>query len=115
MTAMAELKPLAFRRVIFNRPATIVFWNDGTKTVVKCAKFEDWDPEKGLAMAIMKKFLPMMHGNALRALIHEAEGAEIDRRIAKLDKRISLLEKRYCDEDATATEAAWNNIQEEEK
>ena len=112
---MAELKPLAFRRVIFNRPATIVFWSDNTKTVVKCAKFDDWDPEKGLAMAIMKKFLPMMHGNALSALIHEAEGAEIDRRIAKLDKRISSLEKRYCDEDVIATEVAWNSIQEEEK
>lgn len=115
LPAMAELKPLAFRRVIFNWPATIVFWSDGTKTVVKCAKFDNWDPEKGLAMAVMKKFLPMLHGNALRALIFEAEGAELDRRIDKLDKRISALEKKYCDEDAIATEAAWNKILEEEK
>ena len=42
--------------VIFNDPATIVFWNDGTKTVVK-AKNEPYDPEKGLAMAITKKSL----------------------------------------------------------
>lgn len=41
--------------VIFNDPATIVFWMDGTKTVVK-AQNEDFDPEKGLAMAIAKKF-----------------------------------------------------------
>lgn len=41
--------------VIFNNPATIVFWADGTKTVVK-ADSEDFDPEKGLAMAIAKKF-----------------------------------------------------------
>ncbi len=27
---------LKIERVIFNAPATIVFWNDGTKTVVKC-------------------------------------------------------------------------------
>lgn len=40
--------------VIFNDPATIVFWADGTKTVVKADK-EDFDPEKGLAMAISKK------------------------------------------------------------
>ena len=44
--------------VIFNSPATIVFWTDGTKTVVK-AQYEDFDPEKVLAMAFFKK----MHGN----------------------------------------------------
>lgn len=42
------------REVIFNDPATIVFWEDGTKTVVK-ANDEIFDPEKGLAMAISKK------------------------------------------------------------
>lgn len=40
--------------VIFNEPATIVFWSDGTKTVVKADR-EAFDPEKGLAMAICKK------------------------------------------------------------
>lgn len=42
------------KRVIFNDPATIVFWCDGSKTVVK-AKDEMFDPEKGLAMAYAKK------------------------------------------------------------
>lgn len=44
--------------VIFNDPATIVIWGDGSKTVVK-AENEAFDPEKGLAMAISKK----MFGN----------------------------------------------------
>lgn len=44
------------KNVIFNDPATIVFWADGTKTVVK-AENEEFDPEKGLAMAISKKVL----------------------------------------------------------
>lgn len=46
-------------RVIFNDPATVVFWSDNTKTVVKAdSKYEDvYDPEKGLAMAISKKFI----------------------------------------------------------
>ena len=43
--------------VIFNEPATIVMWSDGTKTVVKCQEGEGYDPEKGLAMAISKKAL----------------------------------------------------------
>lgn len=48
--------------VIFNDPATIVFWIDGSKTVVKCQKGETFDPEKGLAMAISKKFLGNDYG-----------------------------------------------------
>lgn len=44
------------KRVIFNNPATIVLWDDDTKTIVK-AENERFDPEKGLAMAITKKAL----------------------------------------------------------
>ena len=43
------------KKVIFNDPATIVMWSDGTKTVVKCQECDIFDPEKGLAMAIAKK------------------------------------------------------------
>ena len=46
----------SIKNVIFNNPATIVFWSDGTKTIIK-AKNESFDPEKGLAMAISKRFL----------------------------------------------------------
>ena len=42
------------KKVKFNPPATIVFWTDNTKTVVKCG-CEDYDPEKGLAMCICKQ------------------------------------------------------------
>ena len=52
-------KPILMPRiknVIFNDPATIVFWSDNTKTVVK-AQNEPFDPEKGLAMAICKRAL----------------------------------------------------------
>ena len=41
--------------VIFNHPATIVYWDDGTRTVVKVQGSDAFDPEKGLAMAIAKK------------------------------------------------------------
>lgn len=44
------------KKVHFNDPATVVLWADGTKTVVKCEN-EEFDPEKGLAMAIAKKAL----------------------------------------------------------
>ena len=51
-TKLPEIKD-----VIFNEPATIVMWSDGTKTVVKCQEGENYDPEKGMAMAISKKAL----------------------------------------------------------
>lgn len=44
------------KKVIFNPPATIVFWKDGSKTVVK-AQNAEYDPEKGLAMAIARHYL----------------------------------------------------------
>lgn len=46
---------VSIRKVIFNDPATVVLWSDGTKTVVKCGPEDTYDMEKGLAMAIVKK------------------------------------------------------------
>lgn len=45
------------KKIIFNNPATIVFWEDDTKTVVKCGKRDTFDCEKGVAMVIAKKAL----------------------------------------------------------
>ena len=46
---------LAIKDVIFNPPATIILWMDGTKTVVKDQGEVFYDPEKGMAMATAKK------------------------------------------------------------
>ena len=43
--------------VIFNGPATIVLWKDGTKTVVKCQDGDCYSEETGLALCFMKKAL----------------------------------------------------------
>ena len=57
--ALQNTKPFVFQLeityVIYNDPATIVFWSDNTKTIVKVTN-EKFDPEKGLAMAIAKKY-----------------------------------------------------------
>lgn len=45
------------KKVIFNNPATIVFWTDGTKTVVKCAEGDTFSEYAGLSMCITKKLL----------------------------------------------------------
>lgn len=43
------------KEVIYNDPATIVFWSDGTKTTSKCQKGDIYSPEVGLILAVLKK------------------------------------------------------------
>lgn len=54
-TKQSTNRRVKIRDVIFSDPATVVFWNDDTKTVVKTRGGEEYDKEKGLAMAIIKK------------------------------------------------------------
>ena len=43
------------KRIVYNNPATIVFWQDGTKTVVKCMDGEPFDKYAGFCAALVKK------------------------------------------------------------
>lgn len=61
-------KSLQIKKIIFNGPATIVMWNDGTKTVVKQSKFDDYDYEKGFAMCVVKKIFGDQY-NAIRKMV----------------------------------------------
>lgn len=45
----------SLKEVIFNDPATICIWSDGSKTVVKCEEGDTFDKEKGIALCFMKK------------------------------------------------------------
>ncbi len=59
-----------YKEIIFNNPATIVFWADGTKTVVKCGKNDIFDPEKGIALCFMKRALKGKSG-AMNKILHK--------------------------------------------
>ena len=59
-----NLPDLKVQKVIYNKPATIVFWSDETKTVVVCDKKDKYDPEKGFYIACAKK----LFGNDYRAV-----------------------------------------------
>ena len=65
-------------RVIFNNPATIVIWADGTKTVVKCQEGDVYSKETGLALCIAKKALGNQgnFNNVFHEWIPEEEEAE---------------------------------------
>ena len=43
------------KNIILNPPAMIVFWNDNTKTVVKCREGETFNPYYGFCAALAKK------------------------------------------------------------
>lgn len=44
-------------------PATIAFWTDGSKTIVKCQKADQYDAEKGIIMAVCKGLLLKYNSN----------------------------------------------------
>lgn len=57
-------KYVKVEKVIFNKPATIVFWSDNTKTVVVCGENDTYDKEKGFYIACAKK----LFGNDYKAV-----------------------------------------------
>lgn len=52
---IGEEKMKKFEKVIFNEPATIVMWEDKTKTVVKAMDEDTFDPERGFLQAYFEK------------------------------------------------------------
>jgi hypothetical protein len=62
------------KKVIFNGKATIVMWNDGTKTISKWNAVEEvYDPEKGLAMALLKYIFGKRYFRDITAVIDRSE------------------------------------------
>lgn len=45
------------KNVVFNDPTTIILWDDGSKTVVKCQDGDVYSKETGFALCIAKKAL----------------------------------------------------------
>lgn len=54
-----RLKKILPRKWVINGPATILFWQDGTKTIVKCNKDDEFDAQKGYLMAFFEKITGM--------------------------------------------------------
>lgn len=46
---------LTIKKIMYKPPATIVFWNDGTKTVSVCEKEDEYNKELGFALCVLKK------------------------------------------------------------
>lgn len=64
-------------RVLFNPPATIAFWADGTKTVAKCSEGDEFSEYVGLLVCIAKRHLKIPRRgtfeDAMARLLRRAE------------------------------------------
>ena len=64
-------KPLAPTKIIHSGPCTIVFWNDDTKTIVRCSDNDTYDQYAAFCAALAKK---MFNTNShLKKLIRSAQ------------------------------------------
>ena len=50
-----SVETVYIKEAIYNKPATIVIWSDGTKTVSKASKGDKYNKETGLIYCILKK------------------------------------------------------------
>ena len=50
-------KKVSVKKVIYNEPAVIVIWSDGTKTKAVCGAEDQFNKEAGLAICFAKKWI----------------------------------------------------------
>lgn len=78
-------------RIIFNNPATIVFWSDGVKTVVKAAENREFNPYYGFCAAVTKRLIGDNHNHAVKNLIERKGSIDLDAWDAQMESRIAEL------------------------
>ena len=57
MQKKPDLNPVVPERVIYNDPATVVIWDDGTKTVAICQEDDVYDRREGFLLCCAKKLM----------------------------------------------------------
>lgn len=55
LTVGRRTDKFTIKKIIFNDPATVIFWDDGTKTVVKATEGDVFDPYYGFCCAVTKR------------------------------------------------------------
>ena len=85
-------------KIIFNPPATIVFWEDGTKTVVKCSAEDKFNEYYGFLVALGKKVYE--NNSQIKKLIDEKAERhypedEYSKQTEQLEKFVNKIAKQY--------------------
>ena len=71
-------------RIIFNNPATIVFWKDGTKTVVKTSEDSEFSYYWGFCAALAEKVFGSNH--AVKTMIRKNCNLNLDKQLNLKDE-----------------------------
>lgn len=97
-------------RIIFNDPATIVKWSDGTKTIVKVCEGDTFDYIQGVQQAIIKKMFGS--NRKIKKLIREKSNAsKIIVKKLRLDlKKIDSEMKLEAELEESAEQLKSNNF-----
>ena len=96
------------KKVIFNDPATIIYWSDGSKTVVKCGPGDAYDREKGFAMCVLKR----LYGNNFHAMLkkHVPQEETKEDSQEKVDSVADLYGLVGIDSEYTDNKYGWTNL-----
>lgn len=89
---------ISVKSVKFSGPATIVFFEDGTKAVTKCRDGDEYDINLGVSLAICKKVARDM-GATVRDLIAAVVPQESYRTMPTFTTRVSVrtIAQLFCD------------------
>lgn len=94
--------PDLVKKTIINPPATIIYWQDGSKTVAKCSENDVFDPRVGLAMCIVKKLF-MNHSTPMNKWFDEQVG-DFDNRYLVQKAYEKMMKKNLEDSGWTIRE-----------
>lgn len=101
------------KKIIINPPATIIIWEDGTKTVVKTHKEDEkaYDPEKGVLFCYLKKIMGKWYYQTLTDLLNN------DNLLFQFVKKIIFNDQMTIViwDDGTKTYAKCNESQYDEE
>ena len=92
--------------VIFNGKATIVFWVDGTKTVVKCTASDVMSKETGVAFAILKKFFGNTYYRQITKIVETCSTTEPTVAKTTVAKTTKTTTTKSTTKNTSATEVA---------
>lgn len=70
---------LGITKVVFNDPATVILWADGTKTIVKNMDGTEFNPYHGFCAAVTKKIIGENSNHKVKKIINERSNLDYDR------------------------------------
>ena len=71
--------PSMAEKITYNGPATIVFWNDDTKTVIKCHEGDQFDEVTGFLLCCLRKMMTQHSYSELCDILDQVYATKAER------------------------------------